>query len=585
MIIPLIQSTIIAEFPNAQILNSIKPDEVIAFGCARRASYMAFDIAPLNLMTGEGDVEVPARNAIVYVETSPDSYGGAVFASVSTAERKSSEDNEMSAAVWTGEVVQTDASGGLQFHSRIDNGVNEIVPATVQYITNETFDNEPSLFQCLNEDCLRHLFQYLNVIDAANVSRTCKRLEAFANDVMLPPSENKIKISCENLTKAKPTEVSIELDHEFKSDENFRGLSDVIRFFGQFIEYFILIGCTSYPETEKLWRSVVHVLKHCPNLKALSIYRFPLNFGRVQELQRLVESFPKLESINVLEYPGIRGKWPSTLRKNTTIKKLSVITSYDHENYMDYFRNVTTLTIDLPICRSKDLRKIFDHYEHSLKSLRLYGPDNLDDDDPLLSIVTDKLRNLERLECAVYYGMPIDSPLLKALSIFYDFKNVNKILRKVSNDGVIERLDIYTGMFEAEDADAPPYNFAKLRSFTWYADNYYRKHCLMRIYALQSVDSLDCEILKSFTKSEMPEICNVKIKLRHHRDLNYLWNFVESKPTIETIRLVIVNNEVIPLQLWQRLLQILRRPCTPQRPIITFSIYYGTIGADGVRYI
>lgn len=42
----------------------------------------------------------------------------------------------------------------------------------------------------------------------------------------------------------------------------------------------------------------------------------------------------------------------------------------------------------------------------------------------------------------------IDAPHIKAL--FYGSDKINSILRKLSDDGIVETLNIYTGTFDAE---------------------------------------------------------------------------------------------------------------------------------------
>lgn len=145
MKIPKIQSTISAQFPNAQILNTIQPDEVIAMGCARQASFIVAAGAKHHLDMDQVDVEIPALVTDVFVKSiAPDAVKEVLFASGTTlpAERQLSAatfsvNGEMQAEVWQGnnvDLVKAAAMGidGLQLVARIDCGGAETVPATIQ---------------------------------------------------------------------------------------------------------------------------------------------------------------------------------------------------------------------------------------------------------------------------------------------------------------------------------------------------------------------------------------------------------------------------------------------------------------------
>lgn len=144
MKIPKIQSTISAQFPNAQILNTIQPDEVIAMGCARQASFVVVAGAKHHLDMDQVDVPIPALSADVFVKaTASDSTKEILFASGTTlpAERQLNAttfavNDEMQAEIWQGEHVDVmksaaEAIDGLQLVARIDHGVDG-APANIQ---------------------------------------------------------------------------------------------------------------------------------------------------------------------------------------------------------------------------------------------------------------------------------------------------------------------------------------------------------------------------------------------------------------------------------------------------------------------
>lgn len=91
----------------------------------------------------------------------------------------------------------------------------------------------------------------------------------------------------------------IELDHEVESDETLRVLSDQIRYFGSFVESFILVSDEGYPNKTNTRHRVVNVLKHCKSLKAQSICNVSFNSDQAHELQKQIHTFPSLEAFNI----------------------------------------------------------------------------------------------------------------------------------------------------------------------------------------------------------------------------------------------------------------------------------------------
>lgn len=93
------------------------------------------------------------------------------------------------------------------------------------------------------------------------------------------------------------------------------------------------------------------------------------------------------------------------------------------------------------------------------------------------------------------------------------------------------------------------------------------------------------EMLKSMTKSHMSVIRNLKIKIRFLRDLPYLWRFINSKPTLKSIRFTFWERIAIPFEYWKQLVDILEKTRTPKRPVLKMSIISDPIGDDVVRSI
>lgn len=111
----------------------------------------------------------------------------------------------------------------------------------------------------------------------------------------------------------------------------------------------------------------------------------------------------------------------------------------------------------------------------------------------------------------------IQLPHLKIL----DFKcntnhSINSVLRTICENGIIEELKIHGGVIDV-NVEQPPLNFNKLRSITWVQQK-----------KLSG-------ILKTFTKSLMPEIQSIYLYFIKTHDLEDLYKFIVSKNTLKTI--------------------------------------------------
>lgn len=56
------------------------------------------------------------------------------------------------------------------------------------------YDSSPTL-ETINDDCLREICKYLNIIEVHKLSKTCTRLQSFANDLIFPKIARKMVLT------------------------------------------------------------------------------------------------------------------------------------------------------------------------------------------------------------------------------------------------------------------------------------------------------------------------------------------------------------------------------------------------------
>lgn len=82
----------------------------------------------------------------------------------------------------------------------------------------------------INEDCLRHILNFLGIVDVVNVALTCKNLKLFATAEFIPKMAKHIRI-----------------DEKFRLSESATSttISDLVRyfhFFGRHVKHLTLLG-------------------------------------------------------------------------------------------------------------------------------------------------------------------------------------------------------------------------------------------------------------------------------------------------------------------------------------------------------
>lgn len=167
--------------------------------------------------------------------------------------------------------------------------------------------------ELINDDCLRHIFRYMQILDVVNLAATCRRLQDFATAVWFPKNlESKVEINNTNIKFIAPTKKVSEYNltpsfrciGEYVEDLTFgdrRGCTDTMRSVFEHFKNLSSLTFTYYSaygfksnDFAKLFTNNAHCLKHL-NLSEL---RFVGDKESVYEL--IVEKLPNLETLELM---------------------------------------------------------------------------------------------------------------------------------------------------------------------------------------------------------------------------------------------------------------------------------------------
>lgn len=195
--------------------------------------------------------------------------------------------------------------------------------------------------ELINDDCLRHIFSYMKILDVVNLAATCRRLQDFATAVWFPKNlESKVEINNNIIKFIAPTQkVS-----EYKLTPSFRCIGEYVEdlTFGQLksscmdtmrsvfdhfknlssltFTYYSASGFKSN-DFAKLFTNNAHCLKHL-NLSEL---RFVGDKQSVYEL--IVEKLPNLETLELIL------RFEDSLKRYIDLSHLTTLNVYVLEGY------------------------------------------------------------------------------------------------------------------------------------------------------------------------------------------------------------------------------------------------------------
>lgn len=135
-------------------------------------------------------------------------------------------------------------------------------------------------------------------------------------------------------------------------------------------------------------------------------------------------------------------------------------------------------------------------------------------------------------------------------------------MRTLSNNGIIEDWTIRSGALRGK---CPPLQFYKLRSLTCHART-------------------ELGLWKFLTGSQMPalrsfEYSNDDLQFLKKRHRDPILRFIESKTSLNSIYLSFLIN--VPFEFLLEIVEILKVPCTPKRPIL--KLYISPLKLNGYQ--
>lgn len=421
-----------------------------------------------------------------------------------------------------------------------DNGGNiNVEPQTkrIKY-SNATLET-------INDDCLRYICRYLDIYETAQLGLTCTRLYDFASDYT-------------PLKKYKRIQIIMDHYHNHHSKRTMESLETEFIHLGSFVKYVSWMGCSldNSVKSQSIY-SFEKMLKLFPNLDTLYIHnmKFPNEF---EVLKNVTTNIKTLE----LQCRGISG-W--------SMKRFSKLTEFGvYSPSLNRYNFSTELFKHFECLTSLKLRFYDDNINAELlEPIFTLNPqlqhltlilDNGRDTDLIHTLIT-KFTKLESLEVTLTDSL-VNSlgelNYLTSLKINCGHENCNSLFRKLSDIGAIEYLEISGGVFRTEDDTMPPLTFKKLK--TLIVDGGYR--------------STSLSILKLITKSRMPDINSLKIgkgfnKLEDNFEHDQL-DILRSKETLSTFYPAF---NLFNLEFVNQIIDVLKEPCTPRRPILNLKIH------------
>lgn len=421
-----------------------------------------------------------------------------------------------------------------------------------------------SALETLNTDCLIQLFDYLNIMDAINLTATCTTMFNFAKADFFPRKAKQITIymSGEQYLLMAP------LINDCKPKFTMNNLETALSYFGDFVVDLTLnlTRCRGQREYEKarLWHSSVILLEHFKYLTTLRYRHWCLTAPQTHELQMQIERFAYLNELDLLECNGITNNWPPAMKCNSNVNKITLNGANKiADNFVEYFSNLSILNIEFDywtVSHLDDVTKILNTNGHCLKHLKLAHLDNIDGYEPIEPVIANNLPKLESLwlqfKLTDYSKPLIALPHLKCLEIGCDRQTINALLRTLSDNGIIKQLKMYGG-FLFNDFDEPPLIFNNLQSFNWIC-----------------AEGMQHNSFKTINKSLMPKIHTFLITLcngitqSHENDL---LKFIESKKTLKSMCFRAKYHN-FNFEFLRQIIVILKKPCTPKRPFLTLTI-------------
>lgn len=399
--------------------------------------------------------------------------------------------------------------------------------------------------ESINEDCLRQICQYLDIIEVANLSSTCTRLQEFANKCIFPKIAKHVEIRFRNNEKENVIRAEI--------------VNRIFESFGSFVEQL------TFEFAYTVHRMVLErVLDLCTNLHSLCMKNVSFKRDYVFILYHATNSLKELKFEDCVGIQVSHG----ALHRFRKLEHITLIGTIWMDLDWDYltakfFKNTDLLGLKIDLYSDfeiKAIEKIFDQIGRSLKQLKLNIFVPTADYLLIAAIIGEKLTKLENL--AITAERIVENTSIRALIQLTQLKfldlycsgiggnNLNSLLQDISNCGTIEhlRLRFNSDVYDIEDVNVPPLVFKKLQK------------CVILPLKINLY-----MLFKALTKSHMPAITCFEFGYYEKALHDSLLAFIVSKKTLKFM-IIWRRNRVDTFPLVLQVIEILKlsnenRPC------------------------
>lgn len=392
--------------------------------------------------------------------------------------------------------------------------------------------------ESLNDDCLAQICQYLSLFGVAKLASTCTRLHEFANTFVFPKAVKKVEIKFTYETDSSDDSFSIfttEMDYLVKPFEGFGYSIEQLTFNGS------MEDCDDFLqpiETDNL-SSIAKLLDLCPNLHSLCFQQVRFTSDNIYLLSHVT---PDLKELKFVRCASTTDDWSKALKRFPTLEHITLTGSEDNETTAVFFentRNLSSLAISYDNLKdAQDLETLFYQNRSSLQKLEITNYYQTTQYQSIRTLIVElpKLEYLsidDRLSQELIDSLD-DLPQLKSLKIWCGGMSVNSLLRKLSDLGTIEDLDIKDVVYDME-IDVRPLIFNQLKSIRLTGAN----------FSVNDNEVTDLVgIFKSLIISEMPVITCFDFELKDDEQGRYLLELFKSKPTVKTMFIAFASMKI-----------------------------------------
>lgn len=301
----------------------------------------------------------------------------------------------------------------------------------------------------INDDCLREIFGYLNVIDAVNIASTCKRLRCFANENHYPKFI-KFEIKPDVLWEESRTESPITINL----------WRTMMKHFGSIIEEMDFWGA-NLPEFHG---DYLHsLLELCPNLHTLRIRNFRFFCWRTSMSDFILKGSKIKSGIKVLEIYECMGMhlsdtlWTIIIVNFHELRSLNITSSRMLGPFFTNLNNLESLELQNCGVTESQLEIFCENNGATMRKLKLVRCQALR--VSVFPMITSKLPEIEELEIDMNSVTHPDqlncleqlNHLKKLIIVILEKPlKIGSFLQLLGNRGLLELLEIYGGVLDAE---------------------------------------------------------------------------------------------------------------------------------------